>query len=98
MAPEARLDDGWLDYVHSGTLSRWEVVRLLPRVAFWGPPSAHPKVRQGRCRQVRLRSATPLIVHADGEFFCRPEDSVRELEIDIMRAALRVRPWLFRGL
>ena len=98
MAPEARLDDGWLDYVHSGTLSRWEVVRLLPCVAFWGPPATHPKVRLGRCRQVRLRSATPLIVHADGEFFCRPEDSVRELEIDIMRAALRVRPWLFRGL
>src|SRR5260370_6102951 len=91
MAPNARLDDGLLDYVHSGALSRWEVVRLLPRVALFGPSSANPKVRQGRCRQVRIRSATPLIVHVDGEFFCRPEDNIRELGIDILPAALRVR-------
>jgi len=97
MAPEARLDDGWLDYVHAGTLSRWEVVRLLPRVAFWGPPAAHPKVRLGRCRQVRLRSITPLIVHVDGEFFCRPEDNMRDLDIDILPAALRVRTSLLQS-
>jgi diacylglycerol kinase (ATP) len=96
MAPEARLDDGWLDYVHSGTLSRWEVVRLLPRVAFWGPPANHPKVRLGRCQRVRLRSRSPLIVHVDGEFFCRPEDNIPELDIDILKGALRVRACLFQ--
>ena len=31
LAPHARLDDGWFDYVHSGALSRWEVLCLLPR-------------------------------------------------------------------
>ncbi|HMF16359.1 MAG TPA: hypothetical protein VKE98_04090, partial [Gemmataceae bacterium] len=76
---------------------RWEVVRLLPRVAFWGPPAAHPKVRLGRCRQVRLRSITPLIVHVDGEFFCRPEDNMRDLDIDILPAALRVRTSLLQS-
>ena len=94
MAPEARLDDGWLDYIHSGALSRWEIVRLLPRVAICGPPTNNPKIRLGRCRRVRLHSAAPLIVHVDGEFFCRPEDNLRDLEIDILPAALRVRTTL----
>ena len=98
MAPDARLDDGWLDYVHSGALSRLEVLRFLPRLALKGPPSGNPKVRLGRCRRVGLRSTAPLIVHVDGEFFCRPEDNFRELEIDILPAALRVRTTLFRGL
>jgi diacylglycerol kinase family enzyme len=91
MAPEARLDDGWLDYVHSGALSRLEVLRFLPRLALSGPPSDHPKVRLGRCRRVRLRSSAPLIVHVDGEFFCRPEDRIQDLDIEILPAALRVR-------
>jgi diacylglycerol kinase (ATP) len=94
MAPAARLDDGWFDYVHSGKLSRWEVLRLLPRLAMSGPPADNPKVRLGRCRRVRLRSGAPLIVHVDGEFFCRPEDDLRDLEIDILPAALRVRTTL----
>jgi len=97
MAPEARLDDGWFDYVHSAALSRFEVLRLLPRLALFGPPADNPKVRLGRCRQVRLHSAAPLIVHVDGEFFCRPEDDIRELDIEILPAALRVRISLFQG-
>jgi diacylglycerol kinase family enzyme len=92
MAPKARLDDGWLDYVHSGAVSRWEFLRLLLRVAILkGPPAEHSKVRQGRCRQVRVHSCAPLIVHVDGEFFCLPGDNFRELAIDIVPAGLRVR-------
>jgi diacylglycerol kinase (ATP) len=90
LAPNARLDDGWFDYVHAGALSRWEVLNLLPRLALSGPPSNHAKVRQGRCRHVRLRSEAPLIVHIDGEFFCKPEDRVREIDIQIMPGILTV--------
>lgn len=92
MAPDARLDDGRLDYVHSGGLTRWEVLRLLPKLALSGPPSSHPKIRQGRCRKVRLTSTVPLVVHIDGEFFCRPEDDVRTLEVDILPQRLRIAP------
>ena len=38
-------------------------------------------MRQGRCKRIRLRSERALLVHLDGEFFCRPEDDIRELEI-----------------
>jgi diacylglycerol kinase family enzyme len=90
MAPDARLDDGLFDYVHAGALSRWEVVRLMPRLALGGPPEGHPKIRLGRCRRLALKSEAPLVVHIDGEFFCKPEDGVRELDIELLPGALRV--------
>jgi diacylglycerol kinase (ATP) len=90
LAPRAELDDGWFDYVHAGALSRWQVLKFLPRLALFGPPDDHPQVRQGRCRRVRLQSAVPLIVHLDGEFFCKPEDGIQELEIELLPRALRV--------
>jgi diacylglycerol kinase family enzyme len=90
MAPDARLDDGLFDYLHAGPLSRWEVLRFLPRVALAGPPTNHPKVRQGRCTHIALRSEAPLTVHIDGEFFARPADNVRELDIRILPKRLRV--------
>jgi len=90
LAPQARLGDGWLDYVHAGELSRWEVLRFLPRLALAGPPEHHPKVRQGRCKKVKLTSEVPLVVHLEGEFFCTPNENVHELEIEIVPGVLRV--------
>ncbi len=90
LAPEAKLSDGWLDYVHAGILSRFEVLKFLPRLALSGPPRHYPKVTQGRCRQLRLTSEAPLMVHVDGEFFCLPEDGIRTLEIEVVPAALRI--------
>jgi hypothetical protein len=39
---------------------------------------------------VSLSCEAPLIVHLDGEFFCRPEDGVRDLDVELRPAALRV--------
>jgi diacylglycerol kinase (ATP) len=89
-APKAEVDDGWLDFVHAANLSRWEILQFLPRLALFGPPEIYPKIRQGRCRRVRLHSETPLIIHTDGEFFCLPEEGVRDVEIEIMPGALPV--------
>ncbi|HYV35993.1 MAG TPA: diacylglycerol kinase family protein [Gemmataceae bacterium] len=90
LAPDALLDDGLFDYVHADGLSRWEVLKLLPRLAIAGPPKNDPKVRLGRCRRIKLHSPAPLAVHIDGEFFARPEDGVRDLEIWIQPRALKV--------
>src|SRR5262249_30597537 len=87
--PDARLDDGLFDYLHAGCLSRWEILRFLPRVALSGPPKDHPKVRLGRCRELRIRSEAPMTVHIDGEFFALPEDRLRELEIRLLPRGLR---------
>jgi diacylglycerol kinase family enzyme len=95
MAPEAKLDDGLLDYVHAGALSRWEVVRLLPRLALAGPPQNYPKVQMGRCRSFVVQSPVPLIVHLDGEFFAQPQDQIHDMEIRLLPRALRVKMLVF---
>ena len=90
LAPRAELADGRLDFLHAGALSRWQVLCLLPRLALFGAPAEYPGVRQGRCRHVRLHSEEPLRVHTDGEFFCRPEQDVRALEVELLPGRLRV--------
>jgi diacylglycerol kinase family enzyme len=90
LAPQAELADGWFEYLHAGMLSRWEVLRFLPRLASKGPPTDHPKVRIGRCREIRLHCETPLTIHLDGEFFSRPQDGVHTVHIRILPGALRV--------
>lgn len=91
VAPKASLDDGWFDYVHAGPLSRWQVLRHLPKLASGGElPANHPAIWQGRCREAQLTSKAPLLVHLDGEFFCKPLDGVRNLEVRLLAGRLRV--------
>jgi diacylglycerol kinase family enzyme len=90
VAPHARLDDGLFDYVHAGPISRTQLLGYVPGLVAGKLPEVHPGVWMGRCRRVRLKSAEPLTVHIDGEFFCVPRDAVRELEVECLPAALRV--------
>jgi diacylglycerol kinase family enzyme len=90
IAPDARLDDGWFDYLHVGALPRHQLVTFLPGLFAGRLRPSHPAVWTGRCRQVSVRSEAPLTVHLDGEFFCRPEDEVCDLEAELLPGALQV--------
>jgi diacylglycerol kinase family enzyme len=90
LVPNAVLDDGLFDYVHAGALTRRALLRLLPAGVAGRLPADHPSLRLGRCRQAGVRSEVPLVVHSDGEFFCRPEDEVRELSVELLPGRLRV--------
>ena len=91
MAPEARLDDGWFDLVHAGKLSRWEAIRLIPRLSAKGPPRDHPKLRFLRGRRLLIESRQPVVIHADGEVLYRKEDEVRRVEVELIPRRLLVR-------
>jgi diacylglycerol kinase family enzyme len=92
MAPRAEMDDGLFDFLHAGPLSRWQITRLLPRLALFGAPKQYPLVRQGRCQSIHVHSTAPLMVHVDGELFCLPEDDARELSIAMLPRAITVAP------
>lgn len=66
MAPHARIDDGLLAVVYASDLTKLETLAVLPRV-FSGRHLAHPKVVHMLAREVRVDSAVPLAIHADGE-------------------------------
>ena len=96
MAPDARLDDGWFDCLHAGHLTRWEALRLIPRLRSTGPPRDHPKLSLRRCRHVILESTQDLVIHTDGEILSRPEDRVRRVDIELIPGRVFVRHGLDR--
>lgn len=91
LAPDASLVDGKFDYVQALNMSRWNVLSLLPQLATKGPPREHPLVRTGRCSKMSVSSPVPITVHVDGEIFARPEDNVRQLDVDLLPTRLRTR-------
>ena len=93
IAPQARLGDGWFNVVHAALTSRWEALRLLPRIALWGLPQVYPGLTRSLCQSVRVSAPQPLVAHADGELFCVPADGVTELDIEILPGRLQVALW-----
>jgi diacylglycerol kinase family enzyme len=89
VAPDAVVDDGLFDYALAGALKGRTLLGFLPGLVTGKLPS-HPEVWRGRCRRVTVQSEAPLVVHVDGEFFCVPEDGVREVEVELLPGALRV--------
>jgi diacylglycerol kinase family enzyme len=90
ITPHASLTDGLFDYMHATKLRRWHLVRYLPAMAMGTLPTNHPLIKVGRAARIEVRSVAPLCVHADGEFFCRPEDVLTELVVEVVPARLRV--------
>lgn len=90
VTPDARLSDGWFDYIHVGDVRRWEMLRFLPGMVRGRLPKDHPKVLLGRCREVSVQGEVPLTVHLDGEFLCLPEEDIRGVEVRLLPGALAV--------
>lgn len=90
MAPDALLDDGKFDVVEVGAIDRWQAIRLLPRLAWCGPPSQHPDIIRRSCQKFCLEADEGLFVHADGEVLFRPEQNERRVQFEIFPRRLRV--------
>ena len=84
MAPGAVMDDGLFDFVLAKSLSKFEILRLLPRF-FRGTHVRHPKVRLVRTRRVTVTCDPPTPIHADGEVLT--ESAVR-IEFEILPGRL----------
>ena len=66
IAPDARLDDGYLDLCVVRGLSPAAVLGLLPRV-YWGGHRHHPGVELLRCQRAQVWGPAGLPGQADGE-------------------------------
>lgn len=84
LAPEARLDDGWLDAAFVEDLSILQVLRLLPRLLRSGElETSH--VKGVRVRAVKFTTDRPCMFHGDGEIL-----GPTPVEIDVLPRAIRV--------
>jgi len=86
VAPGAALDDGLLEFVVADGLPRHRVLALVPQV-MRGRHLDNPAVSHHRVRQVTVRSAEPLVVHADGEILAT---DAHEVEVEVLPGALTV--------
>lgn len=66
IAPEAQMDDGWLNINLVSAMTRWEALKQLRRLNL-GRHTTHPAVRYFKAREVRVESESPIEVAADGE-------------------------------
>ena len=89
IAPEAKVDDGWLDYAAITSVSRPMMFRLLPEV-MKGTHGRFPQVRVNRFKELSITSDRPLVIHTDGEIFAGFGTDVRELSVKILPEALEV--------
>ncbi|MCB0165951.1 MAG: diacylglycerol kinase family lipid kinase [Anaerolineae bacterium] len=70
MTPKACLDDGLLDFVYAVGMSRWQLLRLLPKTLS-GRHINHPLVTYQQTKVLSITATPPTPIHADGEVFER---------------------------
>lgn len=84
IAPDARTDDGLIEYVRWGPIGRLRLIKNLSTL-YDGTHTRHPLAERQAVRQVEFRLNEPVDVMIDGE--------VMELEcqkIDVLPSALQV--------
>lgn len=82
ITPDAKLDDGLLNYVTIRKISRLMMLRLVPEV-MKGTHGRFKQVRMGTCRKMNVTSKQPLYIHCDGEIYAGFGSDVRRLTIQI---------------
>jgi len=89
IAPEAEIDNGYLEVVCARGLGRLRILGLLPKV-LRGRHLHDPAVTTLRSRRIVVHSDVPLPLHLDGEVV---SNEATRLEIEILPGALEVSAW-----
>jgi YegS/Rv2252/BmrU family lipid kinase len=84
LAPDARLDDGWLDVVILEDLSVFQVLALLPRLVMSGELQT-PHIKRLRVQAVKFTTDRQCMFHGDGEIL-----GPTPVEIEVVPGAVRV--------
>lgn len=84
IAPMAKIDDGFLDILIVNKISRFELLKVFPKV-YTGEHITHPAVEFIRAKEITLALNTPMPAFSDGE----PVGSA-PVKTQIMPGALRV--------
>jgi diacylglycerol kinase (ATP) len=67
IAPEAKVDDGLLDWVFLLKISVWDYLKKLPQLKK-GRKIQHPQVSYGQGTQCKITGEHPIPIDMDGEF------------------------------
>ena len=85
IAPEAKMDDGWLDVALVGEVGWMRLVEAIPIVLGSGDLRGFPEVQRHRGKRIVLSTDRPVKVHGDGELL-----GESPAEFEVLPGALRV--------
>jgi YegS/Rv2252/BmrU family lipid kinase len=88
-APDAKIDDGVLDYVMIKDVSRPMMFRILPEV-MKGTHVRFKQIIMGTCKRFNITADRPLYIHTDGEIFSGPGSDIRKISFEILPNSLKV--------
>ncbi len=89
VAPQAKTDDGLLDYATVHKLSRLMMFRLIPEF-MKGTHGRFKQVKMGTCRKMSITGDRPLYIHCDGEVFAGFGTDIRQVSVEIQPAAIQL--------
>jgi diacylglycerol kinase (ATP) len=89
VAPQARNDDGLLEYATIRKVSRLMMFRLVPEV-MKGTHGRFKQVRMGTFHKMTLSSDRALFIHADGEIYTGFGTDTRRLSLEVVPGAIQV--------
>jgi YegS/Rv2252/BmrU family lipid kinase len=78
LAPHAELDDGFLDVILTDEVTRWDVIKELPRIQR-GSHLKNRKVSEWRGREVSIVAEEPMLIDLDGEMVGRTPARIKVL-------------------
>lgn len=85
IAPEAKMDDGWMDVALVQEVRWSRLVEAIPIVLTSGDLRGFPEVRRYRCKRIVLQTEGPAKVHGDGELL-----GETPVELTVLPQAVRV--------
>jgi YegS/Rv2252/BmrU family lipid kinase len=87
--PDSKVDDGMLDFVYVGKVSKVRMLQLVPKF-MKGVQAREKEVKIIRTTHLVVDADRALPIHADGELFAPYEADVRHVEITLVPGAIRV--------
>lgn len=87
--PEAKIDDGLLDFVYIKSISQVRMLQLVPKFMN-GTQAKEPDVKIEKTTRLVLDADRALPIHTDGELFAPYEANVRHVEINIVPGAIQL--------
>lgn len=85
IAPEAKMDDGWIDVALVQEVRWTRLVEAIPIVLTSGDLRGFPEVERYRCKRIMLQTERPVKVHGDGELL-----GETPVELSVVPQAVRV--------
>jgi len=87
--PDAKNDDGILNYCIAKKVSRLMMLRLLPEF-MRGAQERFKPIYMGTFRKIEIKSDKPLVLHTDGEVYAGFTHDIHYLKAELLPEALEV--------